>query len=203
VRFPRIREVEMAAGSVRSARWVALAGILLLVAGLLALPLFAEAQSEQPGTGPSSTLAADDARIERTPAEVNRLAMQLQVRFMSPYCPGMSLRDCTSGKAAVLRDEIHGWVAEGRSEKWIEDQLVARFGESILSAPRFRGFNALVWIFPVLAVIIGLGLIFSYLQRQNRLQLAKQVPGRDVRPDYRPNPEIERRLEEEVSARIR
>ena len=79
-------------------------------------------------------------------AEISERASGLYTKYMSPYCPGANLRDCTSGKAATLREEIHDWVAEGRDEAWIEARLIDEFGEQILSAPKFRGFNALVWL---------------------------------------------------------
>jgi len=149
-------------------------------------------------------LAQDEAApIQRTEQEINDLALDMQIRYMSPYCPGSNLRDCTSGKAAVLRGEIRDWIAEGRSEKWIEDELVARHGESILSAPRFKGFNMLVWIFPVLAVLIGLGLIFAYLQRQSSMAVDQTVPGRLGPNDTAQDPALSDRLERELTARSR
>ncbi len=166
-----------------------------LVATLLILlgPVPGQAQSEDQG---KSMISSD-----LSPEEINAVSHKLTGQFMSPFCPGKTLRDCTSGKAAELRDEIHGWVAEGKSREWIEGELVGRFGESILAAPKFKGFNALVWIFPFLAVLVGLGLVFSYLKRQHTVQLATSVPGVSTRDDYQADPELDAELERELADR--
>ena len=146
-------------------------------------------------------LAQTQGPVERTPEEVAEMALALQIKYMSPYCPGANLRDCTSGKAAVLRDEIKAWVAAGWTEAQITDELVSRYGESILSAPRFKGFNMLVWIFPFVALIVGLGVIFWFLQRQHSMKLDSTIPAREVDPDYQGDPELEKKLERELSTR--
>lgn len=170
------------------ARPVYLLLTVLLVAGVMAPP--ALAQEEGAGTA-------------LTQAEIDAEASRLHQKFMSPFCPGKNLRDCTSSQAAVWRDQIRDWVAEGRNEQWIEDQLIAEFGEQILSAPKFRGFNALVWLFPGIVVLVGLAMIFAYLQRQHGMKLDEKVPGRDVSDDFRADPELEARLERELDSRAR
>ena len=150
-------------------------------------------------------VAQQAGTVERTPEEIADMALALQTKYMSPYCPGANLRDCTSGKAAVLRDEIKGWVAAGWTESAISDELVSRYGESILSAPRFKGFNVLVWIFPIIAVVVGLGMIAYFLQRQESLKLAQhaQAHHQQVDENFQAPPELEDELEREQSARSR
>ena len=153
--------------------------------------------------GSLPALAQDEAASGLTPEQIDQEAARLHQHFMSPFCPGKNLRDCTSSQAAVWRDQIRDWVAEGRDEKWIEEQLIAEFGEQILSAPRFKGFNALVWLFPGIAILVGLGVIFAFLQRQHGMKLDEKVPGRNVADDYRADPALEARLERELDSRAR
>jgi len=151
-----------------------------------------------------STVAAQEGEVQRTEAEIADMALALQIKYMSPYCPGANLRDCTSGKAAVLREEIKGWVAAGWTEKAITDELVSRYGETILSAPRFKGFNVLVWIFPIVAVVIGLGLILFFLQQQKTMKMADHVKAEvEVDEDYQAESHLQDELERELSARSR
>jgi cytochrome c-type biogenesis protein CcmH/NrfF len=149
-----------------------------------------------------SASAQDDAVApQRTPDQISQMSLHLQAKFMSPYCPAANLRDCTSGQAEVLRQEIRGWVAEGRSEEWITQQMVGRFGDAILAAPKFKGFGMLAYITPVVVLLAGLGLVILFLRRQARLRLAPAdavvEPGRD----YKVSPDAERRLQEELDAR--
>lgn len=159
-------------------------------------------------TGPVQALAQEATQesgaVPLTPEQISETTLALTVKYMSPYCPGSNLRDCSSGKAAVLREEIRAWVAEGRTEAYITNELISRYGESILSAPRFKGFNMLVWIFPVLAVLVGLGVIFAFLNRQHRVSLDQRTPVREVPTDGGPaDPELERELEAELTERLR
>lgn len=167
--------------------------LMFAVACLLMAPARGMAQEADAGTPMASS--------DLSPEEVNAISHNLSGQFMSPYCPGKTLRDCTSSQAATLRDEIHGWVEQGRSREWIEQQLVDRFGESILAAPKFKGFNALVWLFPFIAILVGLGLIFSFLQRQQAMKLASSIPGASVSEDYKADPALESELERELSDR--
>jgi cytochrome c-type biogenesis protein CcmH/NrfF len=136
-----------------------------------------------------------------TQEQIDEEARRLHRHFMSPFCPGKNLADCTSSQAAVWRDKIRDWVAEGHDEAWIEARLIDEFGEQILSAPKFRGFNALVWLFPGIAVLVGLAVIFGYLQKQHAMKLDSSVPGRDVPDDYKADPDLEARLEQELQQR--
>jgi cytochrome c-type biogenesis protein CcmH/NrfF len=166
------------------------------IAGLLLLVLVAS-----PAVLPAS--AQDDAAPGTTMTEqqIYQEASRLHSKFMSPFCPGKNLKDCTSSQAAVWRDKIHDWVGEGRSESWIEAQLIDEFGEQILSAPKFRGFNTLVWLFPGIVLLVGLSVIFNFLQRQHAMKLDERVPGRNVAEDFQADPALEARLERELDSR--
>lgn len=187
-------------GTSRAALLLLLAGSVV-AAGVLAVTLpVAPAAAQEAG---QVTDQAPPTTAALTEQEVNQTAMRLSVKFMSPYCPGQSLRDCGSSNAAVVREEIRSWVREGRTEDWITAELVSRYGESILSAPRFDGFNIVVWIFPIIALLVGLGVILAYLRRQHRVTLDTRTPVREVPDDHRDDPDLERALEKEVSARLR
>jgi len=160
-------------------RFVALF-LVLIVAGSVAAPAFAQ---------------------ELTQEQIDHEASRLHQKFMSPFCPGKNLRDCTSSQAAVWRDQIRDWVADGKDEAWIEARLIEEFGEQILSAPKFRGFNALVWLFPGIAILVGLAVIFGYLQKQHAMKLDTTVPGGNVSEDFKADPELEARLERELEQR--
>jgi len=168
-----------------------IAGLLLLVLGASLAVLPASAQDDP---APGTTMNEQ---------QIYQEASRLHSKFMSPFCPGKNLKDCTSSQAAVWRDQIRDWVAEGRDESWIEARLIDEFGEQILSAPKFKGFNALVWLFPGIALLIGLSVIFNYLQRQHGMKLDETVPGKNVAEDFQADAALEARLERELDSRAR
>jgi cytochrome c-type biogenesis protein CcmH len=88
--------------------------------------------------------------------------------LMSPYCPGRTLAECPSEKADTLRVWLHVQEASGRSRDEVMAELVERFGERVLSAPRPEGFGLAAYLVPVLAFVAGGVLVFWFLRKQTR-----------------------------------
>ena len=94
-------------------------------------------------------------------ATYNRMIAEI----MSPYCHGLTLDDCPTQGATELRNEIRAWLMQGRSEDAILDELVLRFGPSILGAPRMSGMGLVAWLVPPLAMFLGTIGVVVYLRR--------------------------------------
>lgn len=58
---------------------------------------------------------------------------------MSPFCPGLTLADCSSQQAFALRDEINARLAEGA---WGTPIVVALFGAIALALFVRRSVNS-------------------------------------------------------------
>ncbi len=91
---------------------------------------------------------------------------RLITELMSPYCHGLTLADCPTQGARDLRDEIRGWLALGRDEEWILDELELRFGPSILGSPRMRGIGLLAWFGPAVFFLAGVAGVVLFLRRR-------------------------------------
>jgi cytochrome c-type biogenesis protein CcmH len=70
---------------------------------------------------------------------------------------------CPSGEP--MKKEIADKLAEGQGAEEILASFRARYGEKVLSAPTFRGFNWLAWITPF-AVILAGGLAMTRVIRR-------------------------------------
>lgn len=90
-----------------------------------------------------------------TDDEVNDVARNLYC----PTCENTPLDVCPTQACQDWRAEIRTQLSEGRSRQEIEQYFVARYGAQVLAQPRFSGFDVLVWLLPILAVVIG-GLFF-------------------------------------------
>jgi cytochrome c-type biogenesis protein CcmH/NrfF len=145
----------------------------LLLVALLALPLPAAAED---GAGSS-------------------YSMDLYTGLMSPYCPGRTLMDCPSSQATELREWIHAQEQAGRSRQEVEEQLYRQFGDVILQAPRAQGIGLAAYVFPVLAFLTGGAVVFLFLRRQRA-----SAPAAGRAPTSPVDPEIERRIDEELRA---
>jgi len=122
-------------------------------------------------------------------------SIELYNGLMSPYCPGRTLMDCPSGQATELRDWIAAQEQAGRPRQEVEDELYAKYGDVILQAPRAEGFGIAAYVLPVVAFLIGGAIVWIFLRRQ-----AAGAGAAPARPRASLDPEIERRIDEELRA---
>ena len=85
--------------------------------------------------------------------------------LMSPFCPGRTLAECPSPQADELRLWIIVQEAAGRSQADVEEELYARFGEVLRSAPEVRGIGIAAYALPI-AVFVGGGLLVAGVLRR-------------------------------------
>jgi cytochrome c-type biogenesis protein CcmH len=91
-------------------------------------------------------------------------------------CQNLSVADSPSEMAAQMRAIVRERLAAGDSPEQVREYFVARYGEWILLAPRRRGFNLLVWGFPIAAVVVGLVAVAMLLRRWTRRPAAAPAP---------------------------
>lgn len=115
---------------------------------------------------------------------------------MSPFCPGRTLAACPSPSAESLRMWILLQAAAGRGRDDVHEELLERYGDDILAAPRARGFGAAAYLVPM-AIFLGGGLLVAvYLRRQTR---AAAEHAAEAPPAELLDPEIERAIDEELA----
>jgi len=116
--------------------------------------------------------------------------------IMSPFCPGRTLAACTSPQAESLREWILVQEQEGRGQEDVHEELVGRFGDVILSAPRAQGFGVTAYVVPMVIFLAGGLLVVIFLWRQT--QAAAEHAG-EAPPAEPLDPEIERVIDEELA----
>jgi cytochrome c-type biogenesis protein CcmH/NrfF len=142
------------------ARRLALAG--MTVAGLVCL--FAAPVSAQEGT------PAPVAKV--TEAEADRMAARISDELASPYCPGKTLKHCTSGQAFTLRQEIKEMFLAGKTAQEIGDLLTVRYGEDLRTPEQPWYASAL----PFLALGAGILLLIVVFWRHRAAARARPAP---------------------------
>ena len=95
-------------------------------------------------------------------------AYQIASELRCVVCQNLSVADSPSEMAAQMRTIVRERLAAGDSPEQVREYFVARYGEWILLAPRRRGFNLLVWGFPIAAVVVGLAVVAVLLRRWTR-----------------------------------
>src|SRR5512143_2297770 len=128
--------------------------LVTILAGLLAASTV-YAQDGGPGT-PSDN-------------DVNRVAKQLYC----PVCPNTPLDVCETKACQDWRAQIRDELAQGWSDQQIIDYFVTQYGERVLAEPQRKGFTSLVWFLPLIAVLLGVGIVYEVLKNWRK---QKPVP---------------------------
>jgi cytochrome c-type biogenesis protein CcmH/NrfF len=113
--------------------------------------------------------------------------------LMSPFCPGRSLADCPSPQAESLRAWILVQEATGRSRTDVEAELLERYGDVILAAPRAEGIGLAAYAIPALAFLAGGVLVGVILRRYTRTGPAAPRPSAEAL-----DPELARLVDEDL-----
>jgi cytochrome c-type biogenesis protein CcmH len=120
---------------------------------------------------------------------------ELWNELMSPFCPGRTLADCPSDRADSLRLWILVQESAGRSRQEVEAELLERYGDEILSAPRARGFGLTAYAVPIAVFGAGGVVVAIFLRRWKRRPALAAAGGAAVASDA----ELERAVDEDLA----
>lgn len=82
-------------------------------------------------------------------------ARNLQRQLRCLVCQGESIDESGSPFAADVRHLVRQQIADGKSDRQIEDFLVARYGDFILMKPPLQPDTWLLWLAPFLVLAAG------------------------------------------------
>lgn len=118
--------------------------ILMVLVSALGVPSFSHAQrSDNPAVETFSNPALE-ARARN---------LQRQLRCL--VCQGESIDESGSPFAADVRHLVRQQIADGKSDRQIDDFLVARYGDFILMKPPLQPNTWLLWLAPFLVLAAG------------------------------------------------
>jgi cytochrome c-type biogenesis protein CcmH len=107
-----------------------------------------------------------------------------------------SLQVSQSPVANQERSFINEQIAAGKDKSQIKAALVDEYGKEVLAEPDGKGFNATLWVVPVLIVLLGAIMIVFAVRRWRRA-----APEPIAAPAASLSADDERRLEAELSSR--
>ncbi|HET7433395.1 MAG TPA: cytochrome c-type biogenesis protein CcmH [Thermoanaerobaculia bacterium] len=111
-------------------------------------------------------------------AALVRQTHEIAATLRCPVCQGLSVADSPSEMAVNMKNEVRDMLARGYTREQIESHFVRSYGEFVLLAPKFKGVNALVWILPIAALLLG-----AFVVRMKLRRLAAAPESRNEDPD--------------------
>jgi len=134
---------------------------------------------------------------------IEKKAREIEATLIAPCCWRQPLNAHESPEANSMKREIRRLLADGKTEKQIQDRYVAIYGERILTAPRASGFNLMAYLGPALALLFGAGVVGMVVRRwkNRRPEGASETAGPSGQADPPADtvsPELLRRLEAEL-----
>ncbi len=105
-------------------------------------------------------------QIDSAALEQRTSAVASQLRC--PVCQGLSIQDSPSELAQQMRSVVRDQLGAGRTPEEVKAYFVAKYGEWILLEPEARGFNIVVYLLPVVAVLAGAAAIVLAVRRWSR-----------------------------------
>ena len=128
-------------------RWPGWVLLILMIAGFLAV-------GATRSTGPES-------QEDRVDAIVRRVAC--------PICDGESVFESQNNSSQAIRNQVQQLVADNDlSDAEIVAFIETRYGAQVLLVPKASGFDALVWVLPVVAFVCGLAALVVVFRRWKR-----------------------------------
>jgi cytochrome c-type biogenesis protein CcmH len=118
-------------------------------------------------------------------------AADLEAELVCPVCE-TTLDQSNAPVAERMKLYIRERIAAGDTEDEIKDALVAEFGPGVLAKPPGGGFGLLAWLLPLAGLVGGAIVIAVLVRTWSRGRPASA-------PDEPLDPELERRVDEELA----
>lgn len=81
-------------------------------------------------------------------------------------CQNQNLLDSNATLAVDLKNKIYQSVLDNQSEQDIKAYLVKRYGDFILFNPPVNQNTYVLWFMPLMMLVIGLMVLFSFMHRR-------------------------------------
>lgn len=99
---------------------------------------------------------------------------QFSKELRCPQCQNQNIADSESMQAGDLRRELYEQIQAGRSDKEIVDEMVRRYGNYILYRPPFDASTAVLWIFPIALLLIGVIVVLVMVRKRARTDAVEE-----------------------------
>lgn len=123
-------------------------------------------------SAPSLAVQPDEV-LDDPALEARARALSQDLRCV--VCQNENIDSSNAPLARDLRIVVRERLLAGDSDDEVLDYVVARYGEFVLFRPRFEGRNIVLWLTPLLAVVLGAGLLFAFFRSSSASSKVKPL----------------------------
>lgn len=130
--------------------------------------------------------------------QVNEIAKEVYC----PVCESTPLDVCETLACADWRELIRTKLSEGQTKEEIFAYFANQYGDRVLASPPKKGFNLILWVGPIVAIVVGLfffGRYLSALKASGQLAEPSAGPGTVVAPSVPAADDYAARIEQELA----
>jgi len=98
-------------------------------------------------------------------AELDRRTAEISKLLRCPVCQGLAVADSPAIMALNMREQVRELLSRGYSEEQVLSYFEQSYGQFVLLKPKFQGVNALVWLLPVAALILGAAIVLVKVRK--------------------------------------
>ena len=117
--------------------------------------------------------------VAAAPAAAGPTQQEIEEALTCQCGCGLTVHACNHlncGSGEPMKKEIAERLARGEGRDQILAAFTSRYGEKVLSAPTFRGFNWLAWLTPFAAVLAAGAALVVAIRRRVRTTAAMSAP---------------------------
>ena len=127
-------------------------------------------------SAPSLAVQPDEV-LDDPALEARARALSQDLRCV--VCQNENIDSSNAPLARDLRIVVRERLVAGDSDDEVLDYVVARYGEFVLFRPRFEGRNIVLWLTPLLAVLLGAGMLFAFFRNNSDLNKVEPLDAKE------------------------
>lgn len=142
------------------------AGVLVAVFCFTALAQdAARERSGEASVASRRSIIGDPAGLPLRGETLEKKTTEVAALLRCPVCQGLSIADSPAAMAVNMKREVRDLLAEGYSGDQVLAYFEKSYGEFVRLQPPLRGFNWLVWLAPLVALMAGVFIVMRFVRR--------------------------------------
>jgi cytochrome c-type biogenesis protein CcmH len=105
--------------------------------------------------------------------DLTRKTQDMAASLRCPVCQGLAIADSPSEMATNMKGQVRELLARGYTQEQIFSYFERSYGQFVLLKPKFQGVNTLVWVLPMLALALGVIIVFVKIKSLEKAPEAK------------------------------